>query len=238
MNAWRHLKLQNPSGISPLSKNDLVFLVRLFTTMWHKQEHKRKGHEHYIFMCFCARSTGQQRHETLWNMWNMSGVLQGLGTGIVKHPPLSHPPSLTHLPPCLFYRQFPRAVCSEVLRKRGNTPSLHTAAEMTAPVHEWWVLSPAQGAYVHVWTVTAHGAGLVKREGRRSRQASISPLMVEGGVLSYVFAAKVIYPLFLKSQIITGTERGGGGLLSSSRCKNTDCSLCISFRSKQVLNLS
>lgn len=170
-------------------------------------------------VCVCA-----------WKRWMgvQSGVLQGLGTAIVK-PPLILSLSQTHTHNSLPY------LCSEVLCNREETRSRSTLALK-------WRRLCMSGGYSHqlgARTCTrGRGAVLVKQEGRRSRQASISPLMVEGGVLSSTSAAKVIYPLLLKSQIITGTERGGAGLLSSSRSKNVDCSYRVPFGSKQVLNLS
>lgn len=105
MNAWRHLKFRNPSGISPLSKNDLASLWNTVHHYVSRTKIQEKAHEHYIFTRLGACSTGQQRpRNTLWNMcvWKrrmgvQSGVLQGLGSGIVKPPPLSHTPPSTSL---------------------------------------------------------------------------------------------------------------------------------------------
>lgn len=175
MNAWRHLKLRN---FPTFQKRPRFSSEILFTTMWHEQKKAKSPRTwHFnVLLCMFHRTADTTKHTVkyvcVWKRWMgvQSGVLQGLGTGIVKHPPLLSPLSLTHTSLHIFYRYFPRAGFSQVLCNREETHPLSTL-----PLQ--WRRLYMSGGYVHVWTVAAHGAGLVTREGRRSRQASIGPLM-------------------------------------------------------------
>lgn len=154
MNAWRHLKLQNPSGISPNSPKRPCFPCdTLFTTMWHQQkqaESRQTLHIHVPPSNF-YRTAETTKHTEIcvcvcaWKRWMGRGCSQGyfrdlalpLRSLLSLILPLSHThTSLPHL-------------CSEVVCNREERRSRST------PPLKWrrgGYSHQARSTYVHAWT--------------------------------------------------------------------------------------
>lgn len=171
MSAWKLSNCEN--RMSLLFTNVLVFPVKSCPPLCAVNKNT-------CIMYLCVKHVCMQEMDAgVGGVWGTSGTWHW--------PPLIH----TFLPPRLFYRQLPRDSCSVDLCNPEETPSLHCCWNDTF------------ARVVGIFPIS--GCACARADSRRSlakqgwdngsRQASISPLMVEGDVLSSVFAAKVIYPL-------------------------------------------